>query len=1161
MLKVHSLWTLAVAEMRSCRRLVRTWIFITIAVGVCSYWYVQMLDLASSPIPPMGWDHDQMHPRYTFASMMNVFVAIFSFGIIFLTFDIQARDIKNRIHDVVDSLPATNVEIILGRLIGILLLLIVPCTLFLAVILCYEFAALLLESRFRMGIQPMSMVTQLGWNVVPNLVFYSALVAFLSTLVRMRLVVGIIALGVLIGSLWVTDQIPILFQESLWPYLGNALFPSDLAPTFASPTIVGSRLAMMLVSIALLLFAASLLPRTEPQRTVNTLTGITASVLGTLMIFGLFSAVQGVENRKEEWVKTHQQQNPSAFPDVQHISGDIVLRPGRKISLNVTLTIRSPTANSTDSVVFSLNRGYKIQKLFVDDVEISDFNFKAGLLTVSSKLLLEDSHEIRVQAAGKLVDHFAYLDQARDFRKLSHSSVPKLGLRNSIFHTDFVALMPASVWYPISGVATDRERPEQRPRDLFSTDLTIYVPKEWQVATVGKREVVEHEKLNAFKFASGAVVPELALLAAKFDQRAMSIEGIEFEVLFSKKHRQNFDVLAPFTDQIQQFVAERIRNARSLSLDYPYGSFYVVEVPSTLRIYGGGWRMDSTLQVPGMMLVRETSFPTAPFATLVESTYEPESDSQDEQDEQIFNELLDYFDDDLQGGSPFTGFARNFVSHQVAATQRGATALQYVLDQLANQLITQHESFSIISMSEYGNRPAGLWAAQTPDYYAGNRATQRRIDIAALPSIWEFMDGSALFDLDFYDVPVLSSRALLLKGHALAKTMIDHYGTEKIGKFLAQILHDYKEQSFTLEEFVEVALSVEIDLFDWVLPWLEDTVLPGYIADTPTISKLKVSEPDESKFQTTFTVHNGEAIPGFIRIVWSDAHSPMYQWGFGRFTYSDPIFVDRNSSKRFSIQSANPLTGVWIHPYLAHNRAPVEVLLPDYVEDELQESPALPFMSDTTWQQTDDDEVLVDDLDEGFSIVNFGSDTQAFSFSQQVLRFSNTEVEYDQGLITGRVLEPGDWIRFSDPASYGLYRRTYARIARGEGSSAARYEARLPRDGDWRLEYFVPSAVFVPMDWGTTPSVFGFGVKDRFFNRRANPNKPEQHYRLEIRDGQNEWTQEFDIANADEGWNEVGTFKLSSTEVEVFVSDWAGHREIMVYADAIRWTPLESERN
>ncbi|MXZ55906.1 MAG: hypothetical protein F4227_08890 [Gammaproteobacteria bacterium] len=1156
-MNLRTLWTLAIAEMRSIRRLARTWVFIAIAFLVCVLWYVGMLDMTSSPNPPVDWFHEQMNPRYRIALMMNMFVAIFSFGIIFLAFDIRARDVQNRMSDVVDALPATNIEIVIGRLFGILLLLLISCTLFLAVVAVYEVTSQLLGSPYRIGIQPLSVLSHLTWNIVPNLVFFGALVACLSTLVRIRLVVAIIAVGVLIGSLWVTDRIPILFQECLSLYIGSALFPSDLAPVFVTATIVGSRIAMLLVSVALLFFAASLLPRTEPRRNLNTVTGVAASAVGTLMIFGLVSSVWSDESRKEEWVTTHQEQTPSACPDIQHIEGEIVIQPGHKIKLDVKLTILPPMAKTADSVVFTLNPGYTIQKLFVDGEESFDFNFEAGLLIVSSKLFPDNSHELRLQAKGKLADRFAYLDQARNFQQLTHSSIPTLGLRNSIFHSDFVALMPGSIWLPISGSLTNLNNPEQQHRDLFTTDLTISVPRNWTVATVGKRRVVENAKFNTFRFISSAPVPELALLAANFDRRAMTIEGVEFEILFSKKHRENFDVLELVSERIQEFVAERIKNARALSLNYPYEAFYVVEVPSTLRIYGGGWRMASVLQPPGMMLVRETTFPTARFKNVVDSAYDQESESQDDQNEIIFNALLEYFGNDQQGGSPFIGFARNFVSHQVSAFQNGASVLQYVVDQLANQLITKHESCSIISLTEYGTGPRSLMINQSPEYHESNLATKRRMDIGTLPSTWDFMDEYALVDMDFNVYPVLSNRVLLAKGYALAKSMIAHYGAEKIGKFLEQLLNEYREMSFNLDDLIEVALSVEIDLNDWVVPWLKDTELPGYLTGTTKISKLEAPEFGESELQTTFTLHNAEAMPGVVRVVWSKGEFPMYQWGHGSFIYSDPILIRGHATKRFAIQSDTPLTGIWVDPFYARNRASIQLQLPENIESD---SPTLPFVSGVEWQLTDAGEsVVVDDLDPGFSIVKVGNEVEEFSFSKQVLRFSTGEDAYDQGLPVGNFPEAGRWDRIYHSASHGYYRRTHARIAQGNEASAARFTASLPRTGHWKLEFYVTDAAFMNVSYGISASIVLFEVQNQYKNRRANPNEPEEYYRLDIRDGQNEWKNEFDIANARAGWNDVGEFELNSTDIEVFLGDWAGHKDIMVHADAIRWTPVDSE--
>ena len=360
MLNIHTLWTLAVAEMRSCRRLARTWIIFGIALTFCIGWYINNFESNLFPGPPSGWIHYQMSPSYTVAEMMSVFVATFSFGLIFLVFDVRARDVQNRTHEIVDSLPANNFEIILGRLIGILLLLFILILLFIGLVACYEAITELIGIPHRVGIQPLSLVTLLIWSIIPNLVFFGALIACLSTLFRNRLVVAIIALSVVSGTLWVEDQIPVYLQQILSPFVGNVLFPSDLTPVFVTPAIAASRFAIFLVSIALLLCAAALLPRTEPRRKILGRLSIAVSGIGALIVLGLLASVQGTANLREGWANVHRQHSLAAFPDIQRLQGSVDVRPGRKISLDVTLSVRTPTSNTTDSVVFSLNPGYKI---------------------------------------------------------------------------------------------------------------------------------------------------------------------------------------------------------------------------------------------------------------------------------------------------------------------------------------------------------------------------------------------------------------------------------------------------------------------------------------------------------------------------------------------------------------------------------------------------------------------------------------------------------------------------------------------------------------------------------------------------------------------------------------------------------------------------------
>ena len=1162
---LHSLWRIASAEMRSCRRLARTWVFVVIAILFCSGWYFFMNLQSLSPAPATGWINDLMSPRYTISTMMNAFVAIFSFGIIFLTFDIRARDVQNRISDVVDTLPASNFEIILGRFAGILMLLLIPCLIFLGVVAGYELLTYVFGFHYRMGIQPMSVVSLIVWNLIPNLVFFGALVACLSTLVRLRVLVAVIALALWYGSLWAENRIPIEYQESLALFLGSTLFPSDLAPVFITPAILGSKLAYLLVSFAFLLFAASRVPRTDPRRTLNAIFGVSAIGLATALFIGLILAVNGSNNLKQQWVDSHQEQNPSSFPDVQHLDGTIDLRPGRRISLNVTLTTRMPTEKSTDSVVFSLNPGYTIQKLSVDGEEVTDYNFESGLLLVPSKLLPDDVHDITVEARGKIKEQFAYLDQARDFKKIVHHSVPRLGLQSSIFHSDFVALMPGSFWYPVSGAAIDRDMLEVHPRDVFTTNLKISVPKRWEVATVGKREIVENQKRDTYRFESTVPVPEVALITSRFEHRETTIEGIEFEVLFSKKHRENLDVFAPITDQIVEWVSERIQTAKTLSLEYPYGAFYVVEVPSNLRIYGGGWRMDSVLHPPGMMLVRETGLPTAQFGSRVDSIYERSSDANSQAQERVFRELLNYFGNDEQGGSPFVGFSRNFVSHQLSTSRRGATSLQYLIDQLSNQLITELESDSITSSVEFAEYVETLSIGQTPDYFASNWATKNRVDISTLPSTWDVLNQTPLIDLDFKASPIPSYRALLTKGYPLAKTMIARYGADAMGEFLNQLLAGYRSQVLTIEDFVRAADDMGLDFYDWVLPWLAQTSLAGFIVDAPTVSKLEVPELGVAEYQTTFVLHNTETMPGFVRVVWSFAEegTRLYTWGWGEYNYSDPVFVDGDETKRFAIQSANPVTGIWIESFLAINRVPFEMRMADLDENEIQQvSPALPFVTDVEWEPSDTETIIVDDLDPGFSIVEMSTGVDETESS--AIQETHPGQELDAGLPLWGVV--GTWNRRYDTGSFGRYRQTNTAIVRGNGNSAARFQTNLPQIGDWKLEIFLPPILFSSYidPAGTTISISPGAIVissegELIESGAANLASENAYYELEVKAGSTSRTVELDIPNAREGWNEVGNFELNSTDVVVLLSDKVDHEQLAVFADAIRWTPVDPD--
>ena len=104
------------------------------------------------------------------------YILIFLVGTIFLAFDVRARDIRERMIEVLDSKPYSNLELVFGRFMGILLSTWIPIVL-LAILL--EFLGLLLiglGSPFGEPLEIFSLLSFVFNMALPALSFAIAMV-------------------------------------------------------------------------------------------------------------------------------------------------------------------------------------------------------------------------------------------------------------------------------------------------------------------------------------------------------------------------------------------------------------------------------------------------------------------------------------------------------------------------------------------------------------------------------------------------------------------------------------------------------------------------------------------------------------------------------------------------------------------------------------------------------------------------------------------------------------------------------------------------------------------------------------------------------------------------------------------------------------------------
>ena len=930
---------------------------------------------------------------------------------------------------------------------------------------------------------------------------------------------------------------PFWLLDSLQSFSVSAIFPSELAPTLATGSLVAQRLAMLLLVVGLICGAALFFPRSQVWRRPSTVVGITCVVLAITLTASMSYRAWLSTQQSEKWAAVHAGMEVSELLDLEHISGRVELHPGKSMYLDLTLRLKTPEHIQPNEGIFTFNPGFRIDDLFLNGTRIDDYEFQDGLLRVPWDSKTKTA-ELQVLALGKPKDSFAYMDAAINIAGLTGKRLRRLrnlGTKSVIFHPGYIALLPGVHWYPTPGAATGRQNLDERATDFFTFDLEITSNRNWLVAAPGKRERIPNSSPDTFRIQSSVPVPSIAVVSSRYVRRAITVEGVEFELLISPHRKSVLQHFDGIEQDLKVWLAERPQRARSLGLEYPHERFSVIEVPSSLRIFGGGWQMDSILGPPGMFLVRESGLPSIRF----EREEYRRWDEREQTKVYVLSRLLNRLRHDLIGENPYLAFSKNFLTNKTKPTKSGAVALQFVLDQLITQLVMEKEIyFSIQDLftRKLDDVRRNLWQGKE---FAGKYFDQ--------PSVWFSAETTSLSDLERLPDPDMRHKVLWHKGYAILRSLRDHYGSDVLGSIFHELLEQYGGRNFSFEDLVMLTPKEYKPINTVIGDLLLATKVPGFIASQPSVSLINVRDgPDE--YLTSFLLYNDEESPGFIRVY--NGTSPMYELE-GDGTLTDPIWFEAKQAKNIFLRSNQPYRSLHIKPYFSLNRAYMAIFPepPNEHTQWIKESGVPRLVEPIDWLPSANEQnvVVVDDLDPGFSIVQSSSLEQV-----QPKHPRNVDVRSPRLLLHTQYYLPefpedrraNEWHRVMDRNGVGKYRPTWVRIKNGKGLTSARFEAVLPQPGLWRLEYHVtnpgPSDRYVHGWYGARIIV------ERMYTAGD--------IAITVHNGFDQSTTDFDFVSSEYGWKLVGDYEILENDVVVLVSDAVvGNQGDTVYTDAIRW--------
>ena len=1059
--------------------------------------------------------HRQPVPRFGFQGFGVLALAVLLFGAVFLAFDMRRRDARARIAEALGARPVSNLELLGGRCLGVALIVWALLAGIVGLIQAIGLSAAILDvPGLGEAAAPLTVVAFLVIDAIPLVVLWVALVMLLSSVLRRPLLAATVAVA--LGGLyvWLLFHAPLYLLPAVSGVANLGLPGSDILPRLPGAVDIAQRSALVMLAAGFLALAATCDARPDSSRWRPQAAVGAGLVAAGVLVIGLLALDAASERAQRlHWADRHAAMAHEPAPDVMRVSGLVDIEPGRRLTIDVVLTVRSPSSVPLAALNLSLNPGMRIEALQVDG-EAAAYQHDAGVLAVTpTPVTAKTPVVMAVRAVGVPDPRFAYLDSAVRAADEAVLGIPLvlLGDEASIFEENFVALMPGVHWLPASGASFGAD---DRAPDYRTVDLEVRAPSHWHVAGPGRSG-----GNGSWRFAPEVPIAAFALIAGTFERRALAFDGTEYELLIHPAHIGNvrrFDEAG--ADFASWLKATYLEPAIARGLDYPYATFSLVEVPARLRRYGGGWRLDTLQALPGVQLLSEQGFPTRRFSPVDEDG--------------LRRQMID-----LDRMAPNTvhasaGILRNLLPFLAAPTGEGAHALDVLVEMLMVRwagLPQWADYHVIVPPAHWISLPErtvpGLPFERVSGFTQLRPVTGRHLDEAD----WRRLEKAPLVEVD----PSGHRGSFAFLAHRcaqVARAMHSLLGHERTLDLLVLLRREHRGSTYTAADFVTAVRTIDASVGDLVGRWLHEPGAPGFTVSSAEVSRIADGPGGRPRHQIRVHVRNAEAVAGVVALAWRDeASAGFFDTRSPPFRRGAPVTVGADSAVEVGVIVDEPPIELRLDPFVSLNRFAMRLAQTSRSPRDADAGGPLVGSRPSGWRMPG---IVVDDLDAGFSVV---ADTPTPGGAANDVTTT--------ALPPYSLSRPG-WQRQADANSsanvvaWGRYRRTLARTPAGNGSTRAVFSTEVPTAGHWRLAIHLPGVAVSEGRW-----------------RPRSPLERDSlgSLALELANGGGTQSVTFEGGEAVPGWNDVGVFDLAAGPVDVSLSDRTSGQ--VVVADAIRWLP------
>lgn len=1089
----------------------RNWFFRILAIAGLFFTFV--FNMAAFSTVSDGRQHmisSSWGPPY--ASMILISIGLAA-AVIFLASGIILKNKKIDTNEVFYVRPISNLEFVLGKAFSVFKLFFWLHVAFLVIIFIINI------TNPKMTVNPMAYVVYPMLMSFPTIVFATGLSFFLVTVIRNQPITIVLLLGV-------SGVILIYFHQkyyNIFDYMGFrvTLQASDMVGFTSLWEILMQRGMYVVAGIACLFATAFFIDRLPSKKSAKYISGLLAlgvAVIAGFMFTSLWNKQQGIEEHRQAMIAIND--TWTDVPNVDILANHIQLKhASNEIEVVARLSVKNNNSTPLDSIYFTLN-----PELIVSEVQVGGdpvpFKQERQVLSVKSAIQRNGETQVSISYRGKINQEVAHLEVDRKrYEEVDYSFIYAMEKEYAFLQPEYLLLTNDILWYPDTQIGYSKKSPIKERSNFVDFKLDVEVTGTSLPVTQGKMEKVTD---NTYEFRPEYPLPQLALAIGNYEKKSITVDSVEYSIY----HYPGHDYFASYFDELGDTLNVLITDLvnayeHDQKLSYPFNRLQLVEVPSQFFAYDKIYQSGQARTQPEMILVPEKGGDIRDFDINRQFT---NMDRQAREQNKVM-------EDKEKQASVFNTVMKKVLTRQISD--------RWFLDgrNSDEENLSVYSNFyafnSGVVSDEWMLLNQGIAAYLSTEETSTRNDYSRNLNgISFTEEVNQLMRETNIMEILTQEIEFNQiQKSVTLKSEYLFAYLGQLIGEEVFKAFLTNWIQTHRHQVTMYDDFRQaISATFNLDVDPIIRQVYFDTDQPSFLIDNN--EEYELLDGDRKRYQVKFNVKNTGSNDGVIKVNFT-AQNETTGWGFFR-ERNDEVASDEpgylslikaGQTKQFGFVLDNPPSEYTVNTLVSKNIPSIVYIFPGQLETREK---ARPFEGERVLEESNDDElyeVIVDNEDDGFSTFSPIKDTYLKSYLDE-------RNPSDQKYFGVWNRSYSKWLATTGSSFHGGHVRSAHFTRAGKGEKTCEWTPELEEEGFYDLYTYM------------------IGKNQNQYNGSVNEGRTfTYHYTINHGDGEDKI--DFNVTNAENGWNYLGSYYFTKEGGSVVLTDECDLRS--VYADAIKW--------